>query len=109
MTPETDLRVDDLADLSSIEATMHHLADQAGQLGGYVTTWVCQRAGVEASDACVFRPLGPVLGEVAAAVDDFVAGFDRLWRGLAGDVATTRVALAATEAEVVGALERMVV
>lgn len=102
-----DLRIDDFADLDQLVRALDDVADQSRQLGDYLSRWVCNRSGFETSDACLFRPIGAVLGEVAGAFDDFVVAFERDWRRLADGVLSTERALVDIDDEVVSALDRV--
>ena len=103
----TDVWIDDFDDLDRVAQAMDQVGDQAQQLGDFMRTWVCRRAGFETSDLCLLRPLGGVVGEVAAAFDDFVGRVGTDWRELAAGVLATRRALADADDQAVSGLERM--
>lgn len=102
------LRLDDLDDLATIEAALAQLSDQVTRVGGYVTDWVCQRGAVEATDACVLRPLGPVFDDVSDALATFARNFQDHWRLLGDDLVTVHASLVAADQAAAARLDGLV-
>lgn len=103
-----DLRIDDHSDLDRLTRAMDEVNGQARQLGDYYRTWVCNPAGFETSDVCLFRPLGALVGRLAGVFDDFVHDFERSWGELADGVLATHRGLADVDDEFAAALLRVV-
>jgi len=103
-----DLRIDDHADLGRLTHAMDEVAGQARLLGDYHRTWVCNPAGFETSDVCLFRPLGALVGRLSGAFDDFVRDFDRSWGELADGVLATHRSLADLDDDLAASLLRLV-
>ena len=95
----TDLRLDDLTDLTVVVRAMDDVGAQGARLADYLRAWVCRREGFETSDACVFRPVGRGLAALAGAFDDFSSAVGASWSGLTDGVATTHRSLADLEDE----------
>jgi len=103
-----DLRIDDHTDLDRLTRAMDEVSAQAGRLGDYHRTWVCNRAGFETSDVCLFRPIGALVGQLAGAFDDFLREFDRGWGEVADGVLATRRSLADLDDDIASTLLQLV-
>lgn len=103
-----DLRIDDHSDLDRLTRAMDDVTGQARQLGDYHRTWVCNPAGFETSDVCLFRPLGALVGLLAGAFDDLMRDFERSFGELADGVLATHRALADLDDDLAATLLRVV-
>ncbi len=87
-----DIDVTSWTDLEGLPDDMAALDAQFAALTEHATTWVCQRAGFEPSDLCLFRPL-------AEAMDWLAAAFGWTRRTVADEWSDLQAGVAATTAD----------